>query len=334
MLVLVATSTLAASTITAAPAARAASRRAPTPSGLVTRTLSVSMTCSDGGDPPGTGPFDKLLTDLVVQVTAPAVVPFGGTIRYTGFRYSLTLVPSIYGGPATQLYAGPATHVMPEGQFWFGTSLDVTSPGRYTSSPFSSTRGDVRGKVGDVVTLPVWNLASQWTVTVGPYAGSTIIENCTPDPGTPPLATTVIGRPPGGAPASDKVVIIVRDQTTRAIVYHAAAFVTAGDFVVTRGSVGVHIYGIAKFPGVNGGTATFTLLASTKEFLLDGLPIDLTTTVLSLSDPGAGMALNGSGQYPVLGGPWVGSENVNGVVGATLANGHLAAVSWVIRDLA
>jgi hypothetical protein len=292
------------------------------------------MTCSDGTDPPGTGPLDHVLSNLVVQVTAPVVVPFGGTVTYTGFRYAVTVAATPYGAGGSTLYAGPATHLVPEGQVSIGSSLGLPSPGRYTSLAADFGASDVKGNVGDVVSLPVQQLSAQWSVYFPPYGGYTLHEYCTPDPGTPPLATTVIGPPPGGASAGDEVIMAVRDQTTGTIVYQANAFVTSGNFVVDLAGDGIRIVGSATFPGIAGGSASLTVVASTKQIPFQGGSVGITTTVLSLSDPGAGIALHAAGQNTVYGGPPLGTENVYSVSGGTLlGNGHAASIFWEIRDL-
>jgi len=176
---LIAAVTLGSTAIVVLPAtADAATKPAATTSGLVTRTLSVSMSCSIGVGPPGTGPLDDALTNLVVQVTAPATVAFGGSITYTGFRYAVTVAPSGFGETWTQLYAGPATHAVPEGHVSIGTSLVMPAAGRYTSLVATSGPFDVRGNVGDVVALPVQQLTAQWHGSSFPYLTET--EICTP----------------------------------------------------------------------------------------------------------------------------------------------------------
>ena len=74
----------------------------------------------------------------------------------------------------------------------------------------------------------------------------------------------------------------VRDQTTGTIAYQANAFVTSGNFVVDISGDGLRIVGSATFPGVAGGTASLTVVASTKQVPFQGGSVWITTTVLSL----------------------------------------------------
>jgi hypothetical protein len=304
-------------------------------SGLVTRTLSVPMTCTDGGDPPGQGPFDNVLSNLVVQATAPAVVPFGGTITYTNVRIAVSFAGSIYGGTNASVYVSPSSHVVPVTGGGVSAWVELPSAGRYTSVAVASQPVDVVGHVGDVIPFQVGALHAGWGIPYGPFGAIPIDETCTPDPSTPPLATTVIGPPPGGASAGDQVIMAVRDQTTGTIVYRASAFVTSGNFVVDLAGDGTRIVGRATFPGVSGGSAVLTVATSTKEVPFDGGSAWISTTLLALADPGAGIALHGAGQSTVYGGPSVRSEDVYGTTGGTLlGNGHPAVVLWEIRDLA
>jgi hypothetical protein len=338
---LLAAALLAATAVVALPAASATAASATAasatavPSGLVTHTLSVSMTCSDGSDPAGTGPLDHVMSDLVVQVTAPTTVPFGGSITYTGFRYALTMAPNDFGPASSSLYAGPATHLVPEGHAGIGTGMALPSPGRFTSAGADFLPIDVRGPVGSVVSLPLQPLSVSWSVSIPPYGGYTIFETCTPDPGTPPLATTVIGPPPGGAPATDKLILAVRDKVTGAVVYQADTFISTGNFFLAPPGEGVHVIGTSTFPGVVGGTASFSLVSIRKTIHYGESWVGISTTFLGLSDPGAGIDLKAVSDWTVIGGPELNSENIYGVAGGTLAgSGHQAVISWEIRDLA
>ena len=323
---------LAATTVVALPAVSAdAATPKPTPSGLVTHTLSVSMTCSNGTDPPGTGPLDHVLSDLVVQVTAPTTVPFGGSISYTGLRYAVTVAATGYGASTSTLYAGPATHLVPEGKNSIGTGMSLPSSGRATSAGADFLPADVRGQVGDVVSLPVQQLTASWSVSIPPYGGFTLTETCTPDPGTPPMATTVIGPPPGGAPATDKLILAVRDQATNTVVYQADTFVDTGNFFLAPPGNGIHVIGTSTFPGIAGGTASFSLISARRD-VEDG---GASATVLALSDPNAGVGLNAFSTTPVYGGPELNTDDIWGIANGTLAgSGHPALILWEIRDLA
>lgn len=256
-----------------------------------------------------------------VSATAPSSARQGDEF-IVEVRFSFETVPGI-----TQRAEGTLLRAAASG----GTDLVSVGPttsspdGTYETTPAPGTFS-VWGDVGQAMDFH----AGRVTITTwSPFPGlppSTV--SCDPIAGSPAVVSVQIDPPEDGGPITDElgIRVVAVDGT---VLYQRRELLESGDFVATRNPLGA--------VGRLSGSGTYGAVHSASVSVLSGVPPNSAglapATILSVSDPTAGVTLMG-----LSGVPHKSSGTRESIAGFALGrlDGYPAPVGiyWFVRDLA